>query len=302
MVYEWLLVSVLAYLFFSLSYLGDKLILAGAPKPNSYTFYVGFISVFVIVIIPFIKFGLPNEKVFFWIVAEALVYILGLYAMFSALEKFDVSRVMTTIGAIQPILIFALTWIIWGPQAMSTAVILAFVLLLMGSYLISFKKNSKANGEYLIVTLLAAALFSLDYVFSKIVFLNQPFLQGFIWMRIFVFLFALLFLVSKNNRKEIFKKQNILNKKTGAIFIGTHTSGGIANILQGFAISLAPIVFLPIVNSLRGIQYVFLFLMTLFLSVFFPKILKEDLSKKIIIQKVVSIILIGIGLAILVIY
>jgi len=296
----WLFVIILAYFFFSLSYLGDKLILSGPPKPNSYTFYVGVISIFVVVFIPFIKFGLPSEKVIFWIIAEAIVYILGLWAMFSALEKFDVSRVMTTIGATQPLFIFALTWMFWGPQTMNTTNILAFVLLVLGSFMISFEENSKTNGSYLKVTLIASILFSLDYIFSKIVFLSQPFLQGFIWMRIFVFLFALIFLISKNNRKEIFKKQNILDKKTGIIFVGTHTSGGIANILQGYAIALAPIAFLPIVNSLRGIQYVFLFLMTLFLSFSFPKVLKEEISKKILIQKIVSIILIFIGLYLLV--
>jgi drug/metabolite transporter (DMT)-like permease len=222
--------------------------------------------------------------------------------MFFALERFDVSRVMTTIGATQPLLIFALTVLIWGPQPMSQTDILAFVLLLLGSFLISYERKSKTNGGYLVITLLASLLFSLDYIFSKIVFLDQPFLQGFIWMRIFVFLFALIFLISKNNRKEIFKRQNILNVKTGTLFIGTHLSGGAANILQGLAIYLAPVALLPIVNSLRGIQYVFLFLMTLFLSFFFPKILKEPISKTIIAQKIISIILIAIGLAILVSY
>jgi drug/metabolite transporter (DMT)-like permease len=297
----WLIVIILAYLFFSLSYLGDKLILSAQPKPNSYTFFVGTISVFVVLFIPFIKFGLPDGKVIFWIIGEAIIYILGLYTMFTALAKFDVSRVMTTIGATQPLFIFALTWMFWGPQVMSQTNILAFVLLLLGSYLISFEKNSKTNGNYIKITILASFLFSLDYVFSKIVFLSQPFLQGFIWMRIFVFLFALLLLISKKNRKEIFaRQQNILNKKTGIIFVCTHTSGGIANILQGFAISLAPIALLPIVNSLRGIQYVFLFLMTLFLSVVFPKILKEELSKRVVIQKIIAIAIIALGLGMLI--
>ena len=299
----WLLVIILAYLFFSLSYLGDKLILSTQPKPNSYTFFVGTISVFVVLLIPFIpNFGLPGGKVIFWIIGEAIIYLLGLYAMFTALAKFDVSRVMTTIGATQPLLIFALTWMFWGPQVMSQTNILAFVLLLLGSYLISFEKNSKTNGNYIKITILASLLFSLDYVFSKIVFLSQSFLQGFIWMRIFVFLFALLLLTSKKNRKEIFaRQQNILNKKTSIIFVCTHASGGIANILQGFAISLAPIALLPVVNSLRGIQYVFLFLMTLSLSVLFPRILKEELSKRIVIQKIIAIIVIAIGLAMLII-
>ncbi|MGD0576682.1 MAG: hypothetical protein ABSA74_01225, partial [Candidatus Staskawiczbacteria bacterium] len=269
-------------------------------EPNLYTFYVGAISIFVVIFIPFIKFGFPDEKSLFWIIAEAVVYILGLYAMFLALEKFDVSRVMTTIGATQPIFVFAFTWLFWGPQPLSPGNILAFVLLVFGSCLISFEKNSKTNGNYMKITLFASLFFSLDYIFSKIVFLGQPFLQGFIWMRIFVFLFALLLLINRNVRRDIFKKQNILNRKTGAIFAGTHLSGAAANILQGFAIYLAPIAFLPIVNSLRGVQYIFLFLITLFLSVLFPKILKEQISREIIIQKIISIVIIAVGLAILV--
>jgi len=296
----WLLVIILAYFFFSLSYLGDKLILSGPPKPSSYTFYVGALSLFTVIFIPFIKFGFPDGKVIFWILGEAAVYTLGLYTMFSAIEKFDVSRVMTTIGATQPVFIFILAWIIFGPQVIEKTNILAFALLLLGSIIISFGKNFKQAGSYWKLTIIASLMFSLDYVFSKIVFLNAGFLQGFIWVRIFVFLFALGFLIGKNNRKEIFRKQNILDKKTGIIFICSQASGGIANIIQGFAIFLAPVAFLPILNSLRGIQYVFLFLITLFLSSFFPKILKEEISKKILAQKIVSIILIALGLAILV--
>ena len=293
---SWLFIIILAYFFFSLSYLGDKLILSGPPKPTAYTFYVGAISILVVIFIPFIKFSFPSQGSILWIIAEAAVYILGLYTMFAALEKFDVSRVMTTIGATQPFFIFALTWMYWGPQKLSTTYILAFVLLIMGSFSISFERKSKTNVSYLKITLLASFLFSLDYIFSKIVFIDQPFLQGFIWMRFFVFLFALVFLISKTNRKEIFKKQTVLDKKTAITFAWTHTSGGIANILQGFAISLAPIVFLPIVNSLRGIQYIFLFLLALFFSVFFPRILKEETSKEILIQKIIAIILIVAGL------
>ena len=48
----WLIITILAYLFFSFSSLGDKLVLAGKPKPNSYTFYVGVFGIFVILFIP----------------------------------------------------------------------------------------------------------------------------------------------------------------------------------------------------------------------------------------------------------
>ena len=154
--------------------------------------------------------------------------------------------------------------------------------------------------DYLIIVLFASFMFALDYVFQKFIFLNQTFLTGLIWIRIFIFLFSFVFLISKKSRQEIFAKQQVMNKKTLIIFTCAQTAGGAANFLQSFAISLVPVAFLPIINSLRGIQYVFLFLITLFLTVFFPKILKEDISKKIIAQKIISIILIAAGLWLLV--
>ena len=167
MIFSWLIIIILAYFFFSLSYLGDKLILSGPPKANSYTFYVGLTSIIVVIFIPFIHLVLPSATMFVYIICDAIVYVLGLYLMFVALERFDVSRVMTTIGAVQPVFIFVLTWMFWGAQQISKTYILAFILLVFGGCLISWEKNSKKSKNYLILVLLSALLFSFDYIFSK---------------------------------------------------------------------------------------------------------------------------------------
>lgn len=295
----WLITIIFAYLFFALASLCDKLVLAGKPKPNSYTFYMGVFGLIAVLIIPFINFGFPTNQGLMWIILDALARILGIYAMYVALEKFDVSKVIPTIGATQPIFIFALTWIFWGPQKMSLMALLAFILLFLGSIIISVDKSHKITGDYLKITLFSSLMFSLDYIFAKFVFLNAGFLQGVVWIMLFIFLFALLLLVKKNSRQEIFSKQMVLNKKTQAFFFFAQLFGGAGNLLQSFAIFLAPVVFLATVNSLRGVQYVFLFIITLFFSIFFPKILKEGLSKKIVLQKAVSIVFIAAGLIIL---
>jgi drug/metabolite transporter (DMT)-like permease len=143
-------------------------------------------------------------------------------------------------------------------------------------------------------------MYSLDYVLLKYIFEDFTFIQGFIWRSALIALAVLFLLFKKSNRKEIFKKKNISNKKLEKTFIATQTAGGIANILQSFAISLAPVAFLPIVNSMRGLQYVFLFIITSFCTYFAPKILKEKHTKKIIQRKVFSIFLIVVGLIMLV--
>src|SRR5437879_831710 len=112
----WLIIILLAYLFFGIAYFGDKLVLAGPPNAKLYTFYVSMLSILVIFFIPFTPFSFPSIAALPWIVLESIAYTLGLYTMFVALEKFEVSRVMTVIGAVQPILLMMLIWIFWGAQ------------------------------------------------------------------------------------------------------------------------------------------------------------------------------------------
>ena len=267
---SWLLVIIASYLFFSLAYFGDKLVLSGPPNAKLYTFYVGSLNILVVFFIPFANFGLPNLMGFVWALA------------------------------IQPLLILLLTWIFWQGQILTGNNLLAFTLLFLGSLLISVQKKFQISRHYLLLIFFASLMFSLDYIFSKLVFFHQPFLQGLIWMRIFSFLCVQVLLFDKTLRSQLFTKKPTLNKKTRIIFLCTQSAGGLAAILQSLAISLAPLAYLATVNSLRGIQYVFLFLITLFFSHFFPKVFKEEISEKVIIQKIAAIVLIVVGLAVLV--
>jgi len=303
--FDWLLTAILAYVLFGLGSLGDKLVLnkttQQAPKPKAYMFYVGvFGLLFVLLILPFIKFTAPSSVALVWIILDALVRILGLYTMFVAVSKYDISKVIATIGATQPIFIFILTWIFWGPQIMSGTGMLAFALLFIGSIIISIEKSIKLTADYLKITIFSSVMFSLEYVFSKLIYIDMQFMSAVICIQSVLFVFVLLLLISKTARAEIFSKQVISNRKTQLIFLCTQIVGGAGNLFQGFAISLAPVVFLATINSLRGIQYAFLFVATLLLSYFFPKVLKEELSRKVIIQKTFSILLIIIGLIFLV--
>lgn len=296
----WLIVAILAYFFFALTFFGDKIVLAGPPKPKLYIFYIGLLNLLLLLLIPFIEFHLPNAKTLPWIVLEAIVYVMGMYTLFVAIEKFEVSRVTTVIGAIQPLLILLLTWFFFGGEIISNKNILAFLLLFAGTIIISVQNKFKVKKESIILILFSALMFSLDYIFSKMIFLNMQFLDGLIWMRIFSFLFVLFFLFSKDLRTDLTTKRNNLNGKTGTIFLFTQSSGAVATILQNLAIYLAPVSYLAVINSLRGIQYLFIFIITLTVSYFFPRIIKEDISKKAIYQKFFAILLIFIGLAILV--
>jgi hypothetical protein len=298
--YSWLIVAIIGYFAFAVASLGDKIVLGQSARPRAFTFFVGVLNILAIFMIPFIGFEIPSGATIPWIILDAIIYIFGLYGMFSALEKFDVSRVVPAIGAVQPVIIFALTCLFWGPQFLDIKGAIAFLLLLIGTILISLDKTGDLfTKESLKISFATAILFSLDFVFSKFVYLDMSFWQGFIWIRIFSFIFALSLLLNRNFYQDVFGKRKITKASTGILFILFQAAGGIATIFQSWAIALAPIAFLAIINALRGVQYIFLFIFTIICTIFIPKILKEDLSKGTVIQKVMSIIIIVLGLALL---
>ncbi|MEK7124639.1 MAG: DMT family transporter [Patescibacteria group bacterium] len=296
----WLFIIILAYFFFSIASLGDKLVLSRAQSPRLYTFYVGVLSLIVLVLTPFADFRIPVPYNLFWIILTSFVLITGMYALYSAVNKFDVSRVVPVIGAVQPLFILILSWLFWGAQVIKANSLFAFAILLLGGIIISFEKKPRLTKELLKISFLASFLTALSFILFKIVFQREPFLRAIIWIGIFNFIFVLFFLFYKSFRREIFEKKAAFSKKTLTLVVLTQSAGGLASLLQNFAIYLAPVSSLAIINALRGIQYVFLFMITSALSLFLPKVLKEKISKKIIRQKSVAILIIISGLIILV--
>jgi len=296
----WLIIAILAYFFLALSSLGDKVYLKGKENPKSYVFYVGLLSGLVILLIPFIKdFSLPSLDILIWPILEGGVYILALYSMYYALERFEVSVVVPTMGGLQPIFILLLSMGFFQFTEISLQNIVALIVLIIGTFLISSSgKNVKIKGKELLFSLLPAALFALDVILTKQVFLTEPFLNGLVFMRITSCVVVLFFLLNKKFRKNIFKRTNIKKSKAN-IFLMAQSAGGLGILLQSYAISLVPVLGLATLNALKGVQYIFLLIMTIIISAFFSKTLNEKFDKKTFSLKLVSIIIIAVGIALL---
>ncbi len=298
----WFFVIIASYFFFAISAFGDKLLLAGKPDPRAYTFYVGVLNISTLLLLFFVtNIHWPGLSAIFWAFLFGLTTILALYFMFCAVEQFEVSKVTPALGGLMPIFIFLLTQVFFGWQGISVVGFLAFLLLVAGSVFISIETSFSLKPAYIKLVSGSAGLFSLAYIFSKMVFLQEPLLLGIVLIGLATAFVALLLLLDARFRRAIFGKQATFDRNNGALFLLFQFSGATAGFLQNWAIALVPVGFLAIMNALRGVQYVFLFIITLFFSVLLPKILKEEISKKIIIQKVFSMLVIIAGLALLVI-
>jgi len=310
----WLIVTISFYFILAAVFLIDKYLLTSSiPNPKFYTFYVGALGIFVLIFIPFVGFYVPS---FFQIILAILagaIYIYALFWFYKSLQLFEASRVVPAISGLVPLFTFFLVYISSsGKEVLPAFGVIAFILLVLGSVLMAMEREKFINLKSLKISLICAFLLSLSFTLSKYVYLNQSFWNGFIWIKFGgVIMGFCFFLFTKDIREKFLKIKNNFGKekissmvaqknfKTPIIFLSNQTAGAGANILQNWAFALAPLAYIAVINALQGVQYVFLLILTVLISLKFPKILKEEISRKILIQKIFAILLIVGGLVIL---
>ncbi len=309
---NWLILTILSYLMLAIVNLGDKFIVDKLLKDGkAYAFIVGFLSSFVLIFSPwFLEW--PGFFVFFISILSGIFFILALWSMFEALKRDDASRVVVVVGSVIPVftIIFSIFFL---KENFSINQWIGIFFLIIGmliiSFLISNKKkiplflkkiysvlSLKYKKNWIFLAILSALCYSLFFIGSKYSYQNQEFFSAFIWIKIGGLFISLFFLLDEKSKKEILNNFKKKNKKNGPnkffVFINQFL-GAAASLIQSYAIYLGPV---AIINALQGVQYAFLLILGIFFSIFFPKILKEDISKSVLIKKILAIILIAIGL------
>jgi drug/metabolite transporter (DMT)-like permease len=298
---SWLFVTILAYFFLAIVSLFDRYFLVGAiPDPMVYTFYIGAIGLPIcLLLLPF-GITLPLKGIIILGLASGVIKIFGNLFLMKSVVQSEVSRAVPAIGGLMPIFSFLLFFLYFPKnEILNLYQFLAFILLVSGSVLISLKKVpgrffSLKNLKYPII---ASVIFALAFFLMKIVFLRINFLTGFFLVLLGGGLGALGFFVLPGFRNNFFLQR--INKKISGIFLLAQAIGGLGAVFQQYAFFLARPSQVPLINSLEGIIYVFLFIFVLILSFWKPELLKEEMRGTTLFQKIIAIFLIAIGLAIL---
>lgn len=297
----WIALALSAYFLFAAVFLVDKYLLIGPiVSPKIYTFYTGILRVLVVLLIPFIDFDFPGFGQVVLSFFAGGFFVWGGFWFFKGLRLFEPSRIVPAIGGVLPVFIFLIVLTISSGKALPSILhIVALAVIIFGSVLISYERGKAVSLASLKTSLPSAFLLAVSFVFAKYVYLAQPFLQGFIWITLGGF-FAVLFLIfSREVRQNLFRGGTKMTKNTMAIFVSNQAAGATANILQNWAVALAPLALVALVAALQGTQYVFLLGLAVLLSIKFPHILKEEISREVIFQKIIAILLIGGGLTLL---
>ena len=296
----WIIIATFSYFLLAVTALGDDYLLSGPPEPKSYTFFVNAPGILLLLLIPFVGFVMPNQHQMLLAVLAGGAGIMACFFLYSALEQFEASRAIPAIGGALPLFTMGIVYALSkGNINFSSKYLIAFLLLVVGSILISIKRGKTISFKSFVFSVLAAFLFSLNFVLIKSLYLELPFWTTLVISRVGAFLISLLFLFDQGVRAVVFQKKSTFEKKTGIIFLANQGVGTLASLLQNWAIAIAPMSYLAVINALEGTRYVFLFGLSILLSIKFPKIAEEKLSKENIMQKVVAILIIISGLALL---
>lgn len=295
----WLLYVIAAHLLNALVFIIDKVLLGRTIKnPTVYAVIIGLLSGIVVFLLPLAP-HIPAPLLLIEDLSSGAFLILALIAFFGALKRLEASRLIPFVGALIPLATFIVSFQVLGERLTSSEVI-AFLLLVCGGVFITLDPhhpNTKSTWRGWMLAMASVLLFTGSFVSMKHLFNQQPFWEAFIWSRFGSFAVAAALLMRSSLRTEIISTLKRLPPVQAGQFLGNQALGALGFIVLNYAISIAPSV--TIVNALQGVQYVFVLLFVVVASVRTPKLLKEQMTPMIILEKCIAIALIVEGLILL---
>jgi len=318
----WLFVAIISYFINAGVYVTDKFLLSNKVHSSViYTFYVGIWSIFNFSILIFAPW-LPSFQQLLLDLFAGGLFLLTLVFWYKALHQSEATRVVPIVGALVPIFSFFFSYIFLG-ETLSERHLLAFLILINGGILISVKRTRfyllkevserfrflfgdifgsfhaefRSNQRLVINSVVSAAFFAAYYVLIKYIYSTQPFIGSFVWSRLGTFIGALMILFVPEWRKKIKEYRKEAEAPNNFFFfIAVRLLAAAAFIMLNWAISMGNV---ALINSLQGVQYVFLIFLVIFLSKRYPKFLNEELGG-VMLQKFIGVSLISIAMYMLI--
>ena len=287
-----------AYFLLAIVELIDKRILSSPEvSPLPYAFYAGLLVSFSFILWPLdFSFLPPIETVF--ALGGGAAFFAGIYFLYSAIIKGEVSRVISIVGGLSPILIFIFS-LLFLDEKFSFYSITALLMLITGSILLSLVKDGKGFkfGHYFFLTcFLAAFFFALSYGLTKAVFFKTSFLNGFIWIRVGTLICVIFVFLIPRFRKGILESSREFSTRLKTLFFIDKGISALAHVALNYAIKLGSV---TIVNALQAVEYAFIFVLASACSYFFPQIFRESLAPRHLILKIMGVALVSSGVVLL---
>lgn len=296
---NWFFIALVGPFLYAITNHIDKYILEKYFKAGEVGAVVLFSALFSIVALPVIYIIEPSVFALGWLTKVVLMVsgslnVICLILYLNALRDDEASMVAPFYQTI-PVFGYILGYFVLG-EILGGKEILAGFLILIGTTIISFDFSEgklRFKKRVAVLMTISSLLFAIIGVVFKMIAVDEGF-----WMSVFwslsgnVIIGILIFLIIESYRKQFLTVFRVNSKAVLAasslneiIFIS-------ADGMTAYATLLAPIALVMVVN---GFQPIFVFAIGIILTLFFPKLGRESLSKRDLVQKILAIGIIALG-------
>jgi len=295
---NWFLYAIASPALYSITNYIDKFLVEKRIKnPLFVPTFVGLIILLLGILILAIKHFpvLPLMPLTLIILSGVFLYIY-LIPYFQALVLEETSRIVPLFGA-SPIFVLGMSYLFLG-ESLSMRQIFGFVLILIGGFAITSKQidlNIFIPRKTFWLMMVSALLWSLTVILFKFVVISSDFWTTFAYESIGTGLAAIVVIIVKWNEIHLFMTKSFKGDII-ILFILNAIFGVIAQYSFSVALLLAPA---ALVSVIGGTQPFFVLIFGVFLSLFFPHIIKENIERKVLVSKIFLIVLIFIGVVLI---
>jgi uncharacterized membrane protein len=295
---HWFYFAIAAPALWSISNHLDKYLLGKYFKEGGAGALLIFSCMIAVVFAPLILlfrphvFGIPLSHLLL-MVLNGLLYILALIPYMYAMQQDEASIVAPLF---QLLAVFGyLVGVIFLNEHLTTQQLFASALIVTGAVLLSLDLVGKPRlkGRVFWLMCLASLVLAVNNGIFKFVAIQADFWTTIFWESVGIVFAGLLLLVCVPQYRRQFIAALRINR---ASVLGLNGCNEVINLVakvsMNFATLLAPLAVVLVVN---GFQPLFVFGYGVFLTIFFPTLATEDITKRGLAQKLISILIVCVG-------
>jgi drug/metabolite transporter (DMT)-like permease len=285
-------IAIIAHGLIGISLVWDKVLLTQPETRNllSYVFWLGAISIFGLVLIPF-GFRLPSFGTIGIAFSAGALQLVAVYFYYAALKAGEASQTLAIMGGFSP----AATALISLPllqNPFGKTNFAAFSLMVIGGFLMFLSEKVNVR-KVLPAVLIASGAFGMVNVMQKLVFNRTNFVSGYVFFTIGTFVGALALLIPADWREQILEESERAELRSRFWYFVNRFVSGVGSFLVYYAVSLTSP---ALVDAITGLRYVIIFLGAYLLTRVRPDWLCEQFAGRVVMVKAVATLLIVVGL------
>lgn len=284
--------AIIAHGLIGISLIWDKILL-NQPATKSlanYIFWLGAISIFGLILIPF-GFKMPAWHLAGIAFLAGAVDLAASWFYYAALKAGEASESLAVTGGFAPLATALIAMPLLSKPLGGTSII-AFALMVLGGF-VMFATEKFNWRRVLPSVLLSAALFGLANDLQKVVFNSTGFISGYVFFTIGTFVGSMCLLLRPTWRQQIRQQSHDAPPKSKFWYMVNRFIAGVGSFLTFLAINQTS----PAnVSAISGIRYAIIFVGAFAITKVKPEWMREDFRRGVLIGKSVATAVIIAGL------